>query len=576
MHGVNPQKRVIRTSAHFFDTLHLFCSSSSELGKGVLVMKKILCLILIQSFLCLSFLEAEGMQHNKKTVDMFDFQETPLSEIAKIFTEVTGKNVVPSNNIKDMKVTLFLKHVTPQHAIEIMCKFYDLWYKEEKNIIYLQPRDEYEKELAAIKCEEGILVYNLKYVSASEVAKLIDSLYGDRIIYTDSESGQQKSRNNKTQHAFGTSRTTRTYPGSKESSITMEQIKEIEKKKAMDTIEQEDILSITRDRVDVYLSVFTSKNSIVVRSIDHKILKEIKDFISRIDTPIPQVLIEGKILELSLGDSFESFFDFNVKSSDGQQSLHLLGGKKPEGSTLAYDFINKTIQMRMQLFQEENRVNIIGSPMILCANNFSGEFFIGEKRPIIINYEHEIREFEERTTEVIRPVIEFKEIGTKLTITPIINEDKTVRMLLFAEFATVKPAGSSVSIVTQDGTFQSLPIDTVNSSTIETSVLAEDGKILAIGGLIRETDGVYERKVPFLGDIPLLGNLFKQKALNKKKIETVILIIPHVIMSPKDGSQVSGIALSEISDHLYVNENKEKMLYDNNDKRMWLEEDVLE
>ncbi|MEW6103257.1 MAG: hypothetical protein AB1630_05500 [bacterium] len=551
------------------------------------MLRKIMYVSLIL-FVCGGFL-AEGFNPGKsqnieeEKISVFDFKETPMSDVLKVFTDLTGKNVVASEEIMDFKITLFLKRVSPQETLKTMCKLYNLWFSEEDNVIRIMTTEEYEKELT-ICYDEKIVVHRLKYASCLAVANLLDNLFGDRIKYVEpgeiesyshvgTEKGARGGRGGGGGGGYKAQTARETFvAGSKRESeeLTSKVIEELEMKKSeQKEIELEDILKAKQEKAIVYLTVFPRNNSIVCRSVDMKILSDIGDFIRKIDTPTSQVLLEGKILEITLTDDFKSFFDFDVKPGSGKHIADTGGFTPLESPTLIYQFVDEQVKVRMEMFKENKQVKIIGTPMILCANNAPGEFFIGEERPITINYEYEIREFEQRTAETVRPVIKLKDIGTKITITPSINEDKTVTMRFLAEVDSVKPGGANISLVNQEGKVITLPIDTVNTSRVENIIMASDGRTLAIGGLIRETDYGYERKVPRLGNIPLLGFFFKKKDLAKEKTETVFLITPHIMMMPEEANAISDKTISDLSEHPYVKEEQKRLLdYDKENKEL--------
>ena len=550
------------------------------------ILKKLLCVTLML-FMCGVFsvsaqeLDSVNPGDTEEQIEVFDFKETPISDVFKVFTDLTGKNVVASSEIMKRKVTLFLRGVSPKEALKTICKLYNLWFTEEDNVIRVMTVEEYGKELT-IRRDEKTVVYKLKYASCLAVADLLNNLFGDRIEYVEPgeiesyghvgtekkiSSGGKSSYGAKTKHDVYISSTKIDIKEKLSSKV----IEELEKKTEEKGVELKDILEAKREQAIVYLAVFPRNNSIVCRSVDMRILNDIDDFIKKIDTPTSQVLLEGKILEITLTDDFKSFFDFDVKPhpEKGKHIADIGGFTSLESATLIYQFVDKQIDVRMELFEENNQVKIIGTPMILCANNAPGEFFIGEQRPITVNYEYEIREYEGRSTETMRPVIELKDIGTKLMITPSINEDRTVTMRFLAEVDSVKPGGANVSFVNQAGEVIALPIDTVDTSRVQNIIMAKDRSTLAIGGLIRETDQYYERKVPFLGDIPLLGFFFKKKGTEKEKTETVFLITPHIMMAPEEAERVSDEAMLELSDHPYIKEKQKRLLdYDRDNKEL--------
>ena len=535
-------------------------------------------------------------------IDVFDFKETPISDVVKIFTELTGKNVVASKGVAKQKVTLYLKGVTPEEALKTMCKLNNLWFADEDSVIRIMSAEDYARDLT-IRRDEKTFVYNLKHASSLAVADMLDILFGDRIEYVEpdesdsyghigteggtsgSRSGFQRSSRyrdtRKSNYGSGStsrrgSRTTRKsfVPGSElwnelKKDLSSTDIERLEDKidDKESGVKEKDALDVKSYQALAYIAVFPRNNVIAARSVDLQILKDIGEFISAVDTPTSQVLLEGKILEITLDDDFSSFLDFDISSEDGEHQTDIGNFFTLTDKTFIYRFIDKQLQVQMEFFEGNNKLRIIGTPMILCANNAEGEFFIGEERPITISYEQEIREYQERTTEVIRANTEYRDIGTQLIVTPSINADRTVTMRFSAEVDTVNVGGASQSLVTRAGDVIVLPIDTVDSSRVENIIVAQNNSTLAVGGLIRETDQDYEKKVPILADIPLLGALFRKKQIRKLKTETVFLITPHIMMDPKEGQDVSDKAISELSDHPFIKNKQERILKYNNESR---------
>lgn len=532
-----------------------------------------------------------------QSIDVFDFKETPISDVAKVFTALTGKNVVASKNIKDQEITLYLRGVSALEALKTMCKMNNLWFTEEDNVIRIMSTEDYAQDLT-VRRDEKTFVYKLKHASSLAVADMLEILFGGRIRYeepdeTDSyghvgtEIGNRSSlgggfgntagfnqggRSNRFSRsgsrASNTSRTNRQaflsgndLPIDWQKDISSRDIERLERQAAGQGLEVGDVLEEKSQLATVYVAVFPRNNVIAARSVDIQVLRDIGEFINTIDTPTSQVLLEGKILEITLDDDFSSFLDLNISSKNGKHQADVgnFSGLFQD-KTVIYQFIDQQLEARLELFEDNKKLRIIGTPMILCANNAQGEFFIGEERPITISYDTEIREFEERTTEIVRGNRENRDIGTRLTVTPSINEDQTVTMRFSAEVSNVVEGGAIQSIVTQLGQQLDLPVDTVDTSRIDNIIVAQNNSTLAVGGLIRERDLDFDTKVPVLGDVPLLGFFFKKKQIMKQKTETVFLITPHIMMDSSEGQYVSDRVLADLSDHPFVKKSHQRLL----------------
>ncbi len=172
----------------------------------------------------------------------------------------------------------------------------------------------------------------------------------------------------------------------------------------------------------------------------------------------------------------------------------------------------------------QNVVNILSTPQILTSDNEEAEIVVGENVPFISKRERDIT-----TTNTVLSSIERKDVGITLRITPQITEGDYVKLNLYQEISSVKDA--SVDILTTVG-------PTTTKRSIKTSIIVKDAQTVVIGGLMQEKEEDIITKVPLLGDIPLLGLLFKYKTVSKNKTNLLVFITPHIV---KESSQLTKI-----------------------------------
>ena len=155
----------------------------------------------------------------------------------------------------------------------------------------------------------------------------------------------------------------------------------------------------------------------------------------------------------------------------------------------------------------------------------------------------------ETTITVPQTEIEFQDVGTLLLITPNINADRTVTLRLLQENSEIVEGGASIPIysASDGGLVQNVPVDVVSSRSVTGTFVAKDEMAMAVGGLVKETESVQEKRIPFLGRIPLLGWLFRSTEKVKRRTELVVLIRPHVISTPADGEETSRRTLDGVS-----------------------------
>ena len=172
-----------------------------------------------------------------------------------------------------------------------------------------------------------------------------------------------------------------------------------------------------------------------------------------------------------------------------------------------------------------NDVNILSAPNILTTDNEEAEIIVGQNVPFVAS-----RATSEQNLANTFATIEREDVGITLRLTPQISEGQMVRLALFEE----------VSALVQNPQLDANevgPTTTVRSAS--TTINVKDGQTIVIGGLISDSINALESRVPYLADIPVLGNLFKNTQRNKNKINLLIFLTPHIIRNEEDAAEVS-------------------------------------
>jgi len=170
--------------------------------------------------------------------------------------------------------------------------------------------------------------------------------------------------------------------------------------------------------------------------------------------------------------------------------------------------------------QSRNNINILSSPHLLTMDNKEAEIIVAENVPFITSQSRD-------TTNLANVIntVERKDVGIILRITPRINESDFVSLEIYQESSAV--VGDSLLATSTVG-------PTTTKRSAKTSVLVKNGQTVVLGGMMQETANNIERKIPLLGDIPLLGNLFKFSSVSRKKTNMLIFLTPHVIKTPEE------------------------------------------
>jgi general secretion pathway protein D len=525
-------------------------------------------------------------------VRTMDFQETPLSDVLKVFTMQTGKTVIASPDVKDVKVTLYMERVSARAALEALCKNHGLWYKEERDVIRVMKIGDISSNLS-FEREEQVFHYPLKYASCISLAEVITAVYGERITYVAPSSVESfnhvgtdkypqigegaKTGGGAAQAAAGGAQEISSRFGGGEADFggvraTKEDVEKMVK--ATGTIDPDSMLARGIGRPLATMTVFLRDNSLLLRSVDSRLVQEVSQLVRKLDTPTRQVLLEMKILEITLGDGFESFVDLAIspggvldaggtvtRSRSGVTGIDLLNQGALAASTFKLSYLNDWLSSRIELYEKENRIKKIGSPLMVCANNASGKFFQGTSSFIRKGYD--IYTSKDRdgdiTDEYVKITTEDVDVGVKLEISPSINMDKTVALKIVAEISRLVQGGGPDIPYVIKGVSTLGQTDAVTKTTIQDIVVAVDGKTLALGGLIEESDIDNSKMVPLLGRIPILGFFFRSKEKLRERKEIVFLVRPHIIESPVETGEVNRRYFEKNSEHPFFTDSTEAL-----------------
>jgi general secretion pathway protein D len=274
-------------------------------------------------------------------------------------------------------------------------------------------------------------------------------------------------------------------------------------------------------------------NSLIVTGTARD-LAILKDIVGKLDTARRQVYVEAVIMEVAVNRLREIGGD--VTALFGAQSpsrnLTFLGGlneSPPEFTSLLQPDIDFTdvsafnVRAVLRALQSRNDVNILSTPQILTSDNQKAEIVVGENRPF------QTGQSQTSGGNTIT-TIERRDVGITLRLTPQILESNVVKLDVFQEI-------SSVSREAQSAGDAALGVVT-NKRAATTSVLVADGQTAVIGGLIRDNVVTTESKIPLLGDIPLLGWLFKFRSKGTEKTNLLIFLTPTIVKTPTEMAEM--------------------------------------
>jgi general secretion pathway protein D len=292
-------------------------------------------------------------------------------------------------------------------------------------------------------------------------------------------------------------------------------------------------------KVNITADKATNSLVITASSDDYTVVEEV---IKKLDIPRPMVYIEAVVMEVnaqkdfSLGTEWTAAGSTTIGNRDavvGDGFLTptsaipaLTQGVLPQGFsfgvfTEAIDIAGikfNNLTALVQAFKQDRDVNILQTPQILTTENEEAKINVGRNIP----FQTQSSTTDNQTFNSF----EYRDVGTILKITPHISIERLVRLTI----------GLEVSALESTTDFR----PTTLKRTIDTTVIVDDKSTIVIGGLIEDTNAVSVYKVPLLGDIPVLGWLFKVQKSSQQKTNLYIFLTPHVINNPSEAADVYG------------------------------------
>ncbi|MCR4553622.1 MAG: type II secretion system secretin GspD [Succinivibrionaceae bacterium] len=273
-------------------------------------------------------------------------------------------------------------------------------------------------------------------------------------------------------------------------------------------------------------------NSVIVNA-QPDLMQQIESVISKLDIRRAQVYVEAIIVEMSNSDAA----DFGVQWGNTKGGAVLFNqptnavnlvtnGFKSLGSLQGGigGFYSGNWFSLVTALKTDARSNVLSTPSVVTMDNEEAEFTVGQEVPVLTGSQSSLSS----DANNVFQTIERKTVGTKLKFTPQINEGDSVILAIEQEVSSVASTSSHPDLG-----------DTFDTRTIKNSLLVKSGDTVVLGGLLSESTDEIVYKVPILGDIPLLGYLFKYTSANKAKRNLMVFIHPIIIRDPDTYSSIS-------------------------------------
>lgn len=348
--------------------------------------------------------------------------------------------------------------------------------------------------------EQSYYVYHPKYARASDLGNsLAPLLVNSSNSYSFSADSNNRNTNNNSRGAPNN--------GGPISSLASAGVNNAQ---LTQTVEGDNLRMVVDERANALIFYSTGKS-----------FQELQPIIRQLDIMPKQVMLEVVIAEVKLTGSFAKGVGFALTSGATADDRSSSFSFDSEGG-FNYSIVGLPGSFNINLNQTDGLINVLSKPTLVVRDGVTASISVGDDIPTIGSTTSDPINGERQTTDIV-----YRKTGVDLSVTPTINAQGTVIMTIDQNISNISASGVSVNGSTS-----------VFERTINTEVVAGDGQTVMLGGLISENKTTGATSIPLLGDIPLVGHLFRSDSDNSDKTELVILVTPRIISNRSDWKMV--------------------------------------
>ena len=410
--------------------------------------------------------------------DNIDFDDVDITQALAKLGELSGMNILVGRGVSGRVPAANLKNVTAEQALDAITKSLGYVFERDGSFVFVWTAADSLARKQAIR-KSVSKVYRPRYVSVKDLQALITPMLskpgGLIAVTTPSEIGLEESKTKVGGNSLA--------------------------------------------QTDAFLVVDFPE-----------VITQIDAILAEIDVPPAQVVIEAMILSVKLEDSMKLGVNFALLSGDNKQLVTSGNGSQIKSSVgfpgtaaivpamgdfvantsgLKYGFLQGDLTGFIEALETLAETSVIASPSVRVLNKQKAELIIGERLGYKTITNNGVQSIEN---------INFLEVGTKLLLRPFVTQDGLVRMEIHPERS--------------DGKINAAGLPESRTTEVTSNVMVRDGSTIVIGGLIEEQANQKQDRVPGLGALPIVGNLFKSKASDTRRTELIVLITPRIIRDP--------------------------------------------
>lgn len=485
-----------------------------------------------------------------------DLRDMDVVDALKFLATRTGINVVTTKTVSG-RVSLTVEDVLIKDVFDIMLRSNGLAYVKQGSIYYVMTETEY-KAFYGVNFSDmrQVKVFRLKYAIPEQAFSLLDAIKSEigRVL-VDPESGNVLIMDTPARIAQMRAAL---------DDFEQQNLIKVFSLKYAKAKEVEEILKTQIDAKKLGLTKADERNNqVVVQTLPER-MQAIEVLVAELDRPTKEVLIDTRIIKVKLTDQADKgieweglsnisekfgltylgsypfsviqpatapwqsrlqFYNANLTGSDigaypfsGTTSSFSASVPRSPGEKMHLGIITgkRDLDFLINYLQSLGNARMLSNPKIVAVNNQEAKIHIGERQAYVTT----TTTASGQGPSTVSEEVQFVDVGIQFSVTPIINDDGFVTM-------KIKPEISSVSGTLITATNNKIPI--IDTSATETTVMVKDGTTLIVGGMRKEEKTSNSEGVPFLSQLPFVGNFFKTATGKVDRVELVVLLTPHII-----------------------------------------------
>lgn len=460
-----------------------------------------------------------GMKEKLDKKISLDLRDMNIIDVLKFLAIKGDFNIVTSKAVEG-KATLLLNNVSIADALEIILTANDLAYTTKRNIIYVMNAAEYLAQYGKkFNDNSKVKIVYLKYARPSYVLTALQNIRSNfgkividedtgTVVMIDTEEKLREMEKAVNQMEYKTETKVITLMYAKAETVAA-QLKAKLDAKAVGSIQFDE-----------------RSNQVIINALPQR-MSEIVALVSALDSKTKAVLLEARILQVTLKPQYDMGINWNIAfSNSDKQFLRSLSFQDafPASSTnvstsfgkIAVGNVNfDNFSVELKALKQVSSTKLLADPRIMVVNNQQAVIQTGERKPYVLTTTTGTGD-----TQTTSEAVNWINVGLTFTVTPTINDNGYITLKIKPEITS-----QTSTYTTPKGAL----IPVVNSTLVETSVLVKDGNTVIIGGLVQNDKSTIRQGIPGLMDVPLVGRLFKNDSDQVTNSEIVIFITPRIV-----------------------------------------------